>query len=208
MYPLDGQAREKSVNRHSNGASTLITALAFLGLAVGPLTSACAQDDDAKAEQMRVAKLLENPVGNLISLPFQYNADFRIGPPKSTRQTLNIQPVIPFSLNTGWNLITRTIVPLIFAESPLAGGQTKRGLGNITQSFFFSPKEPVGGYIVGVGPVTARWAAGSGAPDRPGLVFRQDGAWTYGILINHLWSFAGNRDRSKLNVTFIQPTIA
>ena len=203
------------MNRRSGGANALITALAFLGLAAGPLTSARAQDDAAKAEQMRLAKLLENPVGNLISLPFQYNVDFGIGSAKAARQTLNIQPVIPFSLNTDWNLITRTIVPLIVAESPVAGGQTKRGLGDITQSFFFSPKEPVNGYIVGVGPVLrypsasdsalggGKWGAGP-----TGLVFRQDGTWTYGILVNHLWSVAGKSDRSKLNATFIQPGLA
>ena len=203
------------MNRHSGGANALITAMAFLGLAAGPLTTARAQDDAAKAEQMRLAKLLENPVGNLISLPFQYNVDFGIGSAKAARQTLNIQPVIPFSFNTDWNLITRTIVPLIVAESPVAGGQTKRGLGDITQSFFFSPKEPVNGYIVGVGPVLrypsasdsalggGKWGAGP-----TGLVFRQDGTWTYGILVNHLWSVAGKSDRSKLNATFIQPGLA
>jgi hypothetical protein len=131
------------------------------------------------------------------------------------RYTLNIQPVIPFTLNQDWNLITRTIIPYIYAESPIPGGKSKSGLSDITQSFFLSPSKPVGGYILGVGPVFRypsatdsalggeKWGAGP-----TGLIFRQDGPWTYGMLVNHLWSFAGDSNRSKLNATFIQPALA
>lgn len=69
------------------------------------------------------------------------------------RYTLNVQPVIPFSLGTDWNLITRTIVPFIHAESPVKGGDDAGGIGDIVQSFFLSPKEPLAGWIVGGGPV-------------------------------------------------------
>jgi len=68
------------------------------------------------------------------------------------KYTLNFQPVIPITLNDDWNLITRTIVPTIYLEATAPGVSSKFGLGDITQSFFLSPKEPVAGWILGGGP--------------------------------------------------------
>ena len=105
-------------------------------------------------DEAELAKKLSNPVANLISVPLQSNWDFGIGPEKAMKYTLNIQPVIPISISKDWNLITRTIVPVIHAASPIAGGDSQTGLGEILQSLFFSPKEPTSsGWIWGVGPV-------------------------------------------------------
>lgn len=159
-----------------------------------------------------LAKQLANPIANLISLPFQYNIDFGIGPNDAARQTLNIQPVIPFELSEHWNLITRTILPVIDAEAPAPGIDDEFGLGDTVQSFFLSPKRPVNGWIVGAGPAflwptatdsllgTEQWAAG---PTIVGL--QQNGPWTYGVLANHLWSYAGDDSRDEVNATFINP---
>jgi hypothetical protein len=95
-------------------------------------------------------------VASLISVPFQANWDFGIGVNDATRFTLNVQPVIPLSLNEDWNLIIRTILPVIDAESSAPGIGDAAGLGDTVQSFFFSPKEPVGGWILAIGPV-ALW---------------------------------------------------
>ena len=77
----------------------------------------------------------------------QNNWDFGIGP---ARYYVNVQPVIPFSLTTDWNLIIRTILPVIYAESPLLGGDNTASLGDMVQSFFFSPKAPTrGGWVWG-----------------------------------------------------------
>ena len=103
-------------------------------------------------EAAELAKKLQNPVANLISVPIQNNWDFGIGPEDAMRNLVNVQPVIPFSLNREWNLITRTILPFIHMESPVPGGGDTGGIGDILQSFFFSPKDPVGGWIVGGGP--------------------------------------------------------
>lgn len=105
-----------------------------------PLTSALfAQDapSDDKAAEAELAKKLQNPIASLISVPIQNNWDFGIGSANAMKYTANIQPVIPFSLSQDWNLITRTIMPLIYAESPTKGGTDHSGLGDITQSFFF-----------------------------------------------------------------------
>ncbi|RPJ30830.1 MAG: hypothetical protein EHM35_12480, partial [Planctomycetaceae bacterium] len=91
-----------------------------------------------------LAKQLSNPVASLISFPFQMNWDTGVGPDKNTRNTLNIQPVMPFKLNDDWNLIARLIMPLV-SQPPLApGGETKCGASDFLFSAFFTPARPKG----------------------------------------------------------------
>jgi hypothetical protein len=180
---------------------------------VATCLSAVAQEGDAAAE---LAKKLANPVAALISVPLQYNYDENMGPEgDGSKSVLNIQPVIPFSISEEWNLITRTIVPLIDQQDLPVKGEDKSGLGDVTQSFFFSPKAPVGGWILAAGPVgfypTAtdellggeKWGAG---PTVLGL--RQTGPWTFGLLANHIWSVVGDDERGDINVSFVQPFLS
>src|SRR5271157_2868944 len=118
-------------------AAALVSALAFSTTA---LFAQEAPTDDKAAAEAELAKKLQNPVANLISVPIQNNWDFGIGPANAMKYTANVQPVIPLSISEDWNLITRTIMPLIYAESPTKGGADHSGLGDITQSFFLSPK--------------------------------------------------------------------
>lgn len=132
------------------------------------------------------------------------------------RFTANIQPVIPFSLSKDWNVITRTIVPVIYAESPLAGGDDNAGLGDITQSFFFSPKAPTSsGWIWGTGPVFLYPSATDNArgSEKFGLgptvvLLKQQSGWTSGLLANHIWSVAGDGDRADVSSAFLQPFVS
>ena len=177
-------------------------------------SGAALADEQAKAAEL--AKKLQNPIASLISVPLQNNWDFGIGPADAMRYTVNIQPVIPFSLTKDWNLITRTILPVIYAESPLPGGDNRAGLGDIVQSFFFSPKEPTsGGWIWGVGPVFLYPSATDEAlgTEKFGLgptavLLTQQHGWTYGLLVNHLWSVAGDSNRDDVNATFMQPFVS
>ena len=164
-----------------------------------------------------LAKQLANPVAALVSVPFQYNYDADIGPADDgTRHTINIQPVVPISLDEKWNIISRTILPLVSQDdiSPNAGSQS--GTGDIVQSLFFSPKAPSeAGWIWGVGPVfllptgsddllTAdKWGVGPTA-----VALKQENGWTYGALANHIWSFAGEDNRSDISATFVQPFLS
>jgi hypothetical protein len=165
------------------------------------------------SDQAELAKKLQNPVADLISVPLQNNWDFGIGPADAMQYTVNIQPVIPVSLTTEWNLIIRTIMPVIYAESPVPGGDSTAGLGDITQSFFFSPKAPTrGGWIWGVGPVFLYPTATNNAlgAEKFGLgptavALKHEHGWRYGMLFNHIWSVAGNGSRDKVSATFMQP---
>jgi hypothetical protein len=164
-----------------------------------------------------LAKKLSNPVASMISVPLQYNVDFEIGSEDGTKQTLNIQPVIPASLNEHWNLITRVIMPVVAQDDVFGNSGSQFGLGDTTPTFFFSPKQPtVGGWILAAGPVfllptatdnllgTEKWGTGPSV-----LALKQTSTgWTYGVLANHLWSVAGDDDRSEISSTFLQPFLA
>ena len=164
-----------------------------------------------------LAKKLQNPIGNLTSIPLQNNVNFNYGPNKGTQDILNIQPVVPFSLSENWNLITRTILPLVWQPSLQPARTVPFGTGPTTFSAFASPKVPVNGWVWGVGPVVQAptissntlgsnvWGAG------PSVVAVQigGGAWVYGALINNVFSFGGTSGRSgtKYNQFTLNPFV-
>ena len=172
-------------------------------------------DGAAPGDAAELAKQLSNPVASLISVPFQLNYDTGIGPADADRWLLNIQPVVPFDLTEDWNLISRTILPLIDAESPVSGGKDVSGVGDIVQSFFFSPKAPTAnGWIWGAGPVlllptgkdefTAdQWGVGPTA-----VALKQQNGWTYGGLMNHIWGFDASSGDDEVNATYLQPFLS
>jgi hypothetical protein len=131
------------------GVRLLATAVALLAAGC-PAAWAQSAEDLAPAEA-NLAKQLQNPIANLISVPFQNNFDYGGGVQgHGSQYTVNIQPVLPFKLTANWNLIVRTIVPI--TEAVHVQPTEVSGLGDVVQSFFFSPARPVGGLIVGVGP--------------------------------------------------------
>ena len=152
------------------------------------------------------------PVAALISVPFQSNTNFNAGPFNRAQEVFNIQPVVPMSLNDDWNIISRTIIPLLSQPSPLVDSNTN-GIGDITQSLFLSPAKP-GALIWGVGPVftvpsatdpilgTGKFLFG------PTAVFlTTPGHWVIGVLINNQWSVGGDPARGKVNTFLAQPFI-
>jgi hypothetical protein len=162
-----------------------------------------------------LAKKLSNPIASLISVPFQYNYNSGFGDGDGEQSYVNIQPVIPISIGPNWNLISRTILPVVNQKDFSDDYGTVNGIGNITQSFFFSPKEPTqGGLTWGVGPVIQIPTASDGiAPDQwgagiTGVALKQSNGWTMGILANHVWSIGKSDEFGDASNTFLQPFLS
>ena len=160
-----------------------------------------------------LATKLANPVSDLISVPFQFNYDCCYGPEDGARYTLNIQPVIPFKLSPDLSLVVRTIIPIIDQEPTTPTSGDHFGLGDITQTFFFSPP-PRNGLTWAFGPAflwpvgtdnlgSDKWGVGPSA-----LVLKQRAGTTVGMLANHIWSYAGDSDREDISATFLQPFVS
>lgn len=162
-----------------------------------------------------LAKKLSNPISSLISVPFQFNYDRGMGATgNGHKTTVNVQPVVPISLNDRWNLISRTIIPFI-EQSDVIPGTSQSGVGDIVQSFFFSPKAPTaGGIIWGAGPVFLLPSGATGlsgdqfAAGITGVALKQTGPWTFGALANQLWSVGDTTGGTKISATFFQPFLS
>jgi hypothetical protein len=173
-------------------------------------TTDASSQDDATA----LAKKLQNPVGDLYSFPFQSNINFNTGPNRGTQDILNVQPVIPIHINEDWNVITRTILPLIWQPSLQPAQTVPFGAGPTTFSAFLSPAKPVSGWLWAIGPVlqiptisdkslgSNVWGGGPTAA----LVY-MGGPWVAGALVNNVWSFGGTSGLggTRYNMFLTQP---
>ena len=169
----------------------------------------------AEMSAEELAKLAQNPVGNLISVPFQNNTNFHFGPLSGTQNILNIQPVIPISVNDEWNIITRTIVPIVWNPSLAPGDPSTNGFGDTVLTAFLSPAKP-GNWIWGAGPVIQiptnsntelgnnNWGLGAS-----GVVLHMEKGdpWVYGALVNNVWSLSSSKTGGSYNNGLIQPFV-
>ena len=184
--------------------------LLVASLAAAFATSVCAE---MSAEEL--AKLAQNPVGNLISLPFQNNTNLNFGPEKGTQNVLNIQPVVPIHISKEWNIITRTILPVISMPSLGPGDSRTNGTGDLVFTAFLSPADP-GEWIWGAGPVVQaptnsdeelgnkNWGLG---PSFVVLHLSHDDPWVYGVLLNNIWSVTSDKRGGSYNNGLIQPFV-
>lgn len=186
-------------------------ALLLIGSFFLTIGSAIAQDKPAESAA-DLAKKLSNPIASLISVPFQNNTDVGIGAYNGSRNTLNFQPVIPVSISSKWNLISRVVLTIVTQQDIIAQGVKQTGLSDALVSAFFSPAEAKNGLTWGVGPAilvptatdkflgTEKLGVGPTA-----IILKQTNGWTYGALVNQIWSIAGNEDRSDISQMFVQP---
>ena len=163
-----------------------------------------------QGSQEDLQKATQNPVANLISIPFQNNTDFNIGPFGREKNTLNIQPVVPLSLNENVNLIVRWITPLLFQPDITQPRLGTVGLGDMNPSFFVVPVKAAA-LIWGIGPTfllptatddtlgTGKFSIGPTA-----VALAQPGHWTIGLLASNAWSVAGPSSRPDVNLFTLQ----
>ncbi len=176
--------------------------------------SALAQEEQKPAadDAAAIAKKLANPIGALISVPFQNNTDIGIGDYNGSRNTLNFQPIVPFSLTAKYSLITRYIVPVI-AQYDISGMDAHEiGLSDALVSGWISNAVVKNGFVWGVGGAclvptatddflgTKKFGVGPTV-----IVLQQKNGWTYGLLMNQIWSVAGDAERADVNQMYLQP---
>jgi hypothetical protein len=199
----------------------LTTKLCTLVLAAAGLLSAQGTADDAK-----LLSSFQNPVGNLVSVPFQNNVNFPVGEFSRVQDVLNIQPVIPFHVGEDWLIISRWITPVVYQpdlgsacepsgpaltelcearERNSAANGGANGLGDMNPSFFLSPAH-TGKLIWGLGPTFLLPTAtaptlgqGKWGSGQSAVLLVQPQHWTIGFLSNNIWSFAGNEQRLHVN---------
>jgi hypothetical protein len=176
------------------------------------LLSTCtlqAQEDAAE-----LAKKLANPISSLISVPFQNNTDYGIGDLNGSRNTMNIQPVVPISLTPKLNLIGRIIVPVITQYNITGPDEKQSGFGDAVLSAFFGPSESKNGITWGAGPVLLLPIGGDGlTTDKFGIgptavALKQTNGWTFGALANQIWTVGGSESLPDLSQLFLQPFFA
>lgn len=191
-------------------ASCLAALAAALLLMAAPANAGDTSSGSADSvDALRAAA--QNPVANMISVPFQNNTNFDYGPYGGTQNVLNFQPVVPFELNDDWNLITRWVTPILWQPQLSPDGSAEFGLGNITPSFFLSPNSKSTKFIWGVGPIlwlpTAtdptlgnnKWGGGPTA-----VALTMQGPWVAGVLANNVWAGTG---AGKVNQMTVQPFV-
>lgn len=170
----------------------------------------------AEEDPAALANQLSNPIASLISVPFQGNYNGNIGPAENGEQYyVNVQPVVPIPLNEEWTMISRTILPIIYQDDIAPGAGSQFGLGDITQSLFFSPKPSPGGLIWGVGPVfnipTATddlLGSNQFGIGPTGVFLWQGSGWTVGILANQIWSVSDAPEDEEIDQAFLQPFVS
>ena len=158
-----------------------------------------------------LAKKAQNPIANMNMVPVQFNFTTGGGLGSRTQSLINIQPVLPLAINEKWNLIARTIIPIV--SQPLPDGERATGIGDIQEQLFFAPTAP-GKVIWGIGPAlsfptatnpvleTGQFALG------PSLVVEaMPGRWVMGVVANNLWRIGGSDSTTAINTLFVQPFI-
>ncbi len=195
-----------------------VAVLLSISLRLGLAAAAAADQSDEKdqppeqgdKDEGDLAKAVQNPVADLISVPLQNNTSYNIGPNERASNTLNIQPVIPVHLSERVLLISRIILPITYQPDLTNTGGGSSGFGDTNPTFFFSPAKP-GKLIWGVGPAfilptarqrsvgTGKWSAGPAA-----VALIQPDPWTIGVLASQVWSFAGPSDRSTVSLMTVQ----
>src|SRR5450432_4819582 len=196
-----------------------VVGISFLLILISPLVL-LAQDASkpkettppAENQAAELAKKLANPIASLISVPFQNNTYYGMGAFKGTQNVLFVQPVVPFKINENLNLITRYIIPIVTQYNLTGEGQSQSGLGDATISAFLSPSKTKNGLTWGVGPVflvpiatDSLLGSGKFGIGPTAVILKQANGFTYGALLNQIWSVAGQSDRPDVSQLFVQP---
>ncbi|MEZ5083681.1 MAG: hypothetical protein R2750_09545 [Bacteroidales bacterium] len=197
--------RSTGIKKHYSRIT--IYCILYMGSLFFTTTTIAQNSSTNEIEEM--ARQLANPLSSVTNIPFQNNFDFNIGPYSGFRYNLNVQPIFSFKLTENWNVLSRTIIPLIDQTNVVAENSSQFGLGDALQSLFLTPSKIETKLIWGLGPAISiptatedvlgshTWGVGPTA-----ILLFKDKHFTTGALLNTIWSFAGS---GKNNTTLIQP---
>jgi hypothetical protein len=209
------------------------TSLIVILLLFSALTEIDAQQAPAPGEPdvNALAKASQNPVADMVSVPFQFNLNSGGGLQDRTFLLLNFQPVIPFKLTDDWNMIVRTIVPIVSIPGPTFRGELVgprgelvvpraeldrlaftrfSGIADIVMEIFISPSKAKA-FIWGVGPafslpaattIAAETGSWAAGPTAVALVIK--GPWVVGAVGNNLWTFSDTGGEPEVNSFLLQ----
>ena len=180
----------------------------------GILLVACASSVADADDSPDLAKLVQNPIAKVISLPFQNNLAFGAGPDHDPQDVLNIQPVLPIQINDDWNVITRTIIPVDYQPPLTPAGSAVGGVGDISLALYFSPARTSGSLIWGIGPAFVFPSAnhevlgqGKFSTGVSAVALTIQGPWLVGALVTEVVSVSGEAYRRQVNQMLVQPFI-
>ncbi len=186
-------------------------AITFLLMVFTQISYAQEKPVEPSTDAAELAKKLANPIASLVSIPFQNNTDYGIGINKGSRNTMNIQPVVPIRLGKNINLITRMIIPVVTQFNVTGIGESQNGIGDFVLSGFLSPSNSANGFTWGAGPVlllpvgSNDYTAKQFGAGPTAVALKQFNGWTIGGLINQIWGMAGSTAGTKVNQMFFQP---
>jgi hypothetical protein len=186
----------------------LSSAVAVAAIAAGDTPFGCAEDAS------ELSKLSQNPVAELISIPFQNNLTFGVGPNSAPQNELEIEPVVPFRIGSDWNVISRTIIPVLSEPALTPDGDRTGGVGDISLALYLSPARTSSAFIWGVGPAftfatATNEALGQGkfSAGASVVVLTIQGPWLAGVLVTDVASVAGQSYRKSVSQMLVQPFV-
>ena len=151
-----------------------------------------------------------NPMVSYTNVLFQWDYFNKLGP-TDHYLALNIQPSVPFHLNDKLDLVSLSDIPINSEMKMIYPNSQPMALGDIQEDILFSQTN-TGNIYAGFGPVflfptastprygSEKWGIG---PAMQLAVFEANR--NYGLLANHIWSFAGNPNRNDISQTFLNP---
>ena len=162
------------------------------------------------ATARELAKDARNPFTEFVVVPVESVTGFRVGPRRRTAASVDVQPLVPFSIHPDWHLIVRPLVAATYVPAPDA----EFGFEDLQTSVFLTPAKS-SPWVWGVGPVvqvptatsdalgTGKWSAGP-----TGALIYSEGPWLNGVLAHHLASFAGSQHRDRVSSTYLEPLLS
>jgi hypothetical protein len=182
-----------------------------VGVALSVMTSPIAQAEEIK----ELAEEVQNPVSDLVRLGFTNGTLFGGGANDNVTNVFNLEGSNTRSFGN-WAFLNRLTIPLPYRPASAIQDKTGSlaGIGDISFTSFFARDESNRRFklIGGIGPTLV---FNSATDDRLGLgkwligptlaIVNQPDPWVVGMLLNNLWSFAGDSDRRNVNVFLVQP---